>query len=199
MLVTGGRTPADRSPIIANLGIRMEREGKLYAAIARMPEGAPVPSERRVHVPRLPSALLESSCGMIRAFWRRHQCCAGVLLYLDIELRAWNAYVPPQTVASNDIQVHCDFRGFRVPSDRLRLAGSIRSWPSTMGLAPELFVPPRDGLHILVNPHKSWINVLGFLCIGGNIVPTSADHLIADEHDAVLDTLGPRFEFAEIL
>lgn len=199
MLVTGGRTPADRSPIIANLGIHLEREGKLYVAIARMPEGTLVPTERKVHVPRLPSALLESSCGMIRAIWRRHQHCAGVLLYLDIELRTWDAFVPPQTVAPNDIQVHCDFRGFHVPPDRLRLAGSIRSWPSTMGLAPELFVPPWDGLHILVIPNKSWVNILGFLCVGGIIAPTSADHLIADEHDALLGTVAPRFQFADAL
>lgn len=199
MSATGGRIPATKSPVIANLGIKLERDGRVYLAAARMPDGTLIPAEQRVQAPRLPSALLESACGMIRAFWRRHHRCIGVLLYLDVEHREWSAYVPPQTVAPNDIQVRCDFRGFHVPPERLRLAGSIRSWPSTIGLAPELFVMPRDGLHILVSPHNPWIHILGFLCVGGNIVKASIEQLIADEHDAMLGTIGPRIQFAEVL
>src|SRR5947207_436339 len=121
---------ATRRIVAANLGVALSAADGGILIVPRMPTGE-TPPELTFLMPKIPSGLLERSCGLLRAIWHQRQCVMGILLYLELEERSWIGLVPPQSVTATDVRMHCDHHGEGPRRPNLRLAGSIQSVPPT--------------------------------------------------------------------
>ena len=186
-------------PINANLGISLRRTDQGYFTSPKMPNGANPLPEARFLLPRIPSSLLERSCGLLRSFWRDHQRCMSLLLYLDIHSRAWSALVPPQLSASSDSRAFCDFRGFEPPAAHLRLAGSIRSFSDAMDDDMTSDVAPIAGMHFSLDVHQSWYALHVHLCVDSSIFEANVDDVVAYDYQADMSNILPRIQLIDAL
>lgn len=195
----GGPRSAPRKMVVANLGIRLEKDPPGWRVIPNVIPGGKSPAWDSFNLPRLPSSELEQVCGVIRSFWCRQQRGLSFLLYLDLRQRGWIPIVPPQSVTPTEGRLYCDFPGFRAPAPHMRLGGSIRGVATNSTHVAALAVPPINGLHFVMDPRSAWIAVQSFICIERHIYSVSTDQLVTNEQDCHVEYLLSRVRRDDVL
>lgn len=176
----GDRTAWPSLP--ANWGVHVTSEVNGFQVTIRDADGVD-PRYMPSPLPALPARLLEDSAAWLRHVWTSRQRSILWLLYLDVGLGTWRAFLPSQMCSRTDVRFDPRSVAAENPAPALRVAGSLFSCPLDGRDDLLTRVPPFDGLHLAMRPDRGWLHLQAFVVCGGVTQPLPEEaSVIAEDH-----------------